>query len=408
MNILLFVLGVLLCWPAMAQQVPHPTNGPNSVTVGSLAVFDKNTGNSLNQSTPSISGFYYGPHIGQGLLSSVASQDPSALLSLSKTYDTGGLAPGSPIARPTLYSVCKLAAVGTDDANKSCRGVMGEALDLVGGNGTFVEGGKFVGVVPASVPLGNGAYGVIAWGQAYDASFTIGIEAQTIRTNGGDAPGPRAFDINHFVANFLASNTFSGVGNRGDVAFMTNPYSTPGKWSAAFVCSNNTVESTSGVCFMDKGGSAIGLDLSAGGNTVPQHTLAAILMSNTDGIRWWDAAGTTIHTGIYFASDNSLRLSEAGVSTRVNGALNVAGIAAFDTDVNVLGIGNLGVGGNIASNGNISVTGGGAFAAGNYVVTSHVGPVVVANTWTIWMDSATGQLKASLGSSPFTVKVLAP
>lgn len=326
--ILALMFGAALSAVAMAQQVPHPVNGPATTTSGSLAVFDKATGNSVGESRLSIGGHYYPPTMGQGLLwPGGASQDPAAVLSLSKTFDTGGLAAGAAIPRPTLYSVCKLNAVGTDNENKSCRGIMSEAIDNVGGFGTFVEGGKFVGIGSDLVPSGTGgAYGVIAWGQSTNSQYTVGIEAQTVRTGGTDAPGPYGFNPSaQMTVNFLASNGTpgGGVGKRADAGFLVNPFNGV-KTMTGFGCGAGSIESTSGTCFVDFGGGGVlGMDLSLS-NT--PHTLGSILIGNSDPILIKKADHTSVVPALYVGGDNVLHLNSGVTSnTAVEGNLLIGG-----------------------------------------------------------------------------------
>lgn len=302
-------LAALLATPALAQQVPNPLNAPTVMT----------------------SGFYYGPHSGPAIQLTGPSQNPAALLSLDKTFDTGGLPAGQALGRPTLYSTCKLNAIGTDPENKSCRGIMAEGIDNVGGYGTFVEGGKFVGISSASVPAGTGgAYGVIGWAQSVSNQLTVGIEAQTMRTGGADAPGPYTFkfpDPRGFnpaaqaTVGFLHSNGFGGVGKRADVGFLVNPYN-PAKTSTGFGCGAGSIESTAGTCFVDFGGGALGMDLSVSGTP---HTLGSILLSNQDPIMIKKTDASFV-PALYVGTDDALHVNQGTTSsTAVGGSLFVGG-----------------------------------------------------------------------------------
>jgi hypothetical protein len=224
-----------------------------------------------------------------------------------------------------LYSVCKLAAVGTDNENKSCRGILAEGIDNVGGYGTFVEGGKFVGIGLDTVPPGTGAaYGVIGWGQSANSQYTVGIEAQTVRTGGTDAPGPYGFNPNaQMTVGFLASNGTpgGGVGKRADVGFLVNPFN-GAKTSTGFGCGAGSIESTAGTCFIDFGGGALGMDLSL--SDTP-HTIGSILIGNQDPIMIKKTDRTFV-AALYVGTDNALHLNTGTTSsTAVGGNLFIGG-----------------------------------------------------------------------------------
>lgn len=343
----------------------------------------------------SVTGYYYSAQTQPSNITGSAlapSIDPVAGLAVEKFFDTSvaGYPSGLPWQHPTFYSVCHLIAVGADTQNNACRGVLAEAIDTVGGFGTFVEGLKGVGVSTSTSGIGGGAYGGVLWAQSYNAQYTIGGESQTIRTNGPNAPGPRLFNPSaQMLVGFLHSNGIGAIGNRADVGFLINPFNQV-KTSTGFGCGENTIESTAGVCFGDWGGSAIGLDLSLGGAATAQHTLASILISNVDPIKFWNTDGVTVETGMFFGADNLLHLSKTSGTAQADGNFNV--------------VGDLLVGG-----GNITVfnTAKGVSAV-SHIVRQAAAPLLVANSWTLWTNSATGELTASLGSAPFTVKVLAP
>ena len=205
MTRLLSLLLLSLVWatPAHAQSTGSVNPTPGSVwtylgpTYGADWVMSPLAGGVV---VKSVVGYYYSGMQATASVGSAGtpSTDASAVFAIEKNFSTPasqGPSPEGVWQHPTLYSVCKLNAVGTDNENKSCRGIMAEGIDNVGGFGTFVEGGKFVGIGSDAVPSGTGgAYGVIAWGQSANSQYTIGIEGQTVRTGGVDAPGPRFFD----------------------------------------------------------------------------------------------------------------------------------------------------------------------------------------------------------------------
>ena len=183
---------------------------------------------------------------------------------LDKTFDTSivGYPAGNPWQHPTLYSVCKLAAVGTDTQNNGCRGMMGEAIDNVGGFGTFVEGGKFVGISNTADGT-SGAWGVQAWAQSNNTQFTVGLEATVVKTGGSNAPGPPGFNPNSFAAGVVVSAGPTSAQKSIDVGYLINPFNAV-KTSSGFACGKNSIEPTAEAVSPTTGGSAIGMDLSGG------------------------------------------------------------------------------------------------------------------------------------------------
>jgi hypothetical protein len=119
----------------------------------------------------------------------------------------------------------------TSTAQSRTVAVFGEAQDMVGGNGTFVEGARFHGVNTTDNLRGS-VYGVIALAQSgnlvggtvivTDSPFVIGTESEVITFNTAALP-PRSFDARSFSANFLSTVR---NGNGIDAAYLVNPYNT--------------------------------------------------------------------------------------------------------------------------------------------------------------------------------------
>ena len=290
--------------------------GPSSATPPSLAFFSDVTGKVLGESRVSVTGYYYTTQTSQALQST--SPTTPALMAFDKTWDTShdpAYPSQGPWQHPTLYSVCKLAAINADAGDNACRGIMAEAIDNVGGYGTFVEGAKLVGIGSASVPaMTGGAYGAVIWGQSVNSQYTVAAEGQTIRTGGSDAFGPAGFNPNNqMTVNFLASN--GTTGKRGDAAFLVNPFNTS-TVSVGFACGHGAVAGAEagGACFEDYGGSAIGLDLTGGKNgSTSHHATAAILLPNGDPISIWKADGSKLFTAMYIGGDNALHLADTNL-----------------------------------------------------------------------------------------------
>lgn len=122
-----------------------------------------------------------------------------------------------------------LATKTNASTNARATGVYGEAVDTSGGTSTFVEGGRFQGILSSG---SNGsAYGIIGAAGTNPSgptspAYLIGVEGEVTKQVGSDASTYGSFNINSFSAAFVAT---CGVGvasaKKADAAFLTNSYS---------------------------------------------------------------------------------------------------------------------------------------------------------------------------------------
>jgi hypothetical protein len=196
------------------------------------------------------------------------------------------------------------------------QGIYAEAIDTVGGNGTFVEGGRFCGV-NATSGLNGEVYGIVTVAQSGDgtntpnSSFCIGIESEVIYYHSVPAPSARNFNPNRFSMSFMSTIR---KGQAVDVAFGVNPY-TEVNLRAGFVVeksvSTGQVTDVAFGCYQT--GLNTGLDLAKG-----SYSSAAIAIPNNSAIRAFDSAGTNELNILYLGSDNytTLGIETLGVKTK--------------------------------------------------------------------------------------------
>ncbi|TXN78603.1 hypothetical protein [Methylobacterium sp. WL8] len=200
-------------------------------------------------------------------------------------------------------------------ANARVQGYFGEAIDMVGGASTFVEGGRLHGIVARGTR--SSAYGAVGLAQSLPGTlpdFLISFEGEVVRQDGVDAPPPISFSPARYIASFVAT---ARVGDRPDVGFVTNPYNAV-PFRTGFMVAENSVDSAAYVnraallqSFANFGTVTTGLYT---GTT----TYAAIQMMNDAAsiIRVKNGAGTSDDNVFIYSNDNRLVLGQdaAGVS----------------------------------------------------------------------------------------------
>jgi hypothetical protein len=206
----------------------------------------------------------------------------------------------------------------TDVANSSVVSVFGETQDIIGGDGTFVEGGRFHGINATNNLKGN-TYGVIALaqsgtgvaGQNPNSSFVIGCESE-VTDFGTAAPSPRNFSPNQFSASFLSTSRF---GNINDAGFMVNPYNTVSVQTGFMIAPvTGGAKAVESVAFGNyQTGLVYGLDLAKG-----SYSFAAISIPNNTAITAMNASGTAELNIAYLNNSNTLVLGGGVVSTLVS------------------------------------------------------------------------------------------
>jgi hypothetical protein len=257
-------------------------------------------------------GFFYQAPTDKTAISAYknSSTDTSSAATFVKYANAGALTTQQ---NPALYSV---AFKQNNTSTSRVQGIYSEAIDNAGGNGTFVEGGRFAGINCTS-NLNGDVYGVIAYAQSGDgtntpnSSFCIGIESETVYFHSVLAPAPRSFNPNRFSAAFLATNR-NGI--TGDVAFAVNPY-TEVSWKAGFVVEKSVspgqVTDVAFGCYQT--GVVYGIDLAKG-----SYTFAAISIPNNSPIRAFDSSGVNELNILYLGTDNFtiLGIESLGVKTK--------------------------------------------------------------------------------------------
>jgi len=191
--------------------------------------------------------------------------------------------------------------------------VYGEAVDLAGGSTSFVEGGRFQGVLSAGV---NGsAYGSIcaagtnASGPTTPA-YLIGCEGEVTKQVGSDAPTYGSFNANAFTASF---NATAGVGvgsvKKVDAAIVVNPYSV-GKFRTGLLLTS-AVDDT-GIAAASGSSMANAIDVH-----MATLSYSALWAPNNVPIRASNAAGSNACGMVRLDSSDSLVLGDFGCSAGV-------------------------------------------------------------------------------------------
>lgn len=172
--------------------------------------------------TPDLIGFNYTPSLGnvdileaRGTVSSpVPNAHPIAVYS---KRSSAGNTEGAPNAT-VVYQHYKRSSA--NDARG--QGIYAEAIDEVGGIGSFVEGGRFHGIAKGDAK----AYGLVAYAQTNVAGSlnAVGLEAEVARVAGVDAALPTAW-TNGQQLDAMALAT-ARYGKQPMAGFLLNPYNT--------------------------------------------------------------------------------------------------------------------------------------------------------------------------------------
>lgn len=249
-------------------------------------------------------GVYYDGSVKDTNLSLLKSDDKTGATALFAKYSTKGNS--GALQNPSLYG---LGYKFSTEIGARVQGVFGEGIDASGGNGSFVEGGRFHGICLNPSSGQNGVYGTINFAQSgansinTNTSFVIGCESEVISFNtSGDAPTPRNFNFGRFNANFLATNR---SGNKIDAAFIVNPYNDVSA-EGGFIVSKGvgaqkTVESVAFGCYETN--ILYGIDLAKG-----SYSFAAISIPNNTPFRAYNAAGTFENNILYLGASNVLSI----------------------------------------------------------------------------------------------------
>lgn len=226
----------------------------------------------------------------------------------------------------SFNSLAGVARKTVSTANSRATAVYGEAYDPVGGTTSFVEGGRFQGVLTGGA---NGsAYGAIcaagtnASGPTTPA-YLIGCEGEVTKQVGADAPIFGSFNANSFTASFVAT---AGVGvasvKKVDAAFVVNPYSV-GKFRTGLLLSS-AVDDT-GIAALAGTRLASGIDLH-----LATLSYSVMWAPNNVPVRWSNAAGTAGLNALNVNAANKTVVSQETLGTIIAGlsAKNYASDAA--------------------------------------------------------------------------------
>lgn len=184
-----------------------------------------------------------------------------------------------------------LAGIATKTRNATnarATGIFGEATDVSGGATTFVEGGRFQGVL-SSGDSGS-AYGIIgaagtnASGPT-NIAYLIGVEGEVTKQVGSDAPTYGSFNIDSFSAAFVAScGVGVGTAKKADAALFVNSYGAS-KFRTALLISSAVDDSA--IAALAGTGLSSGIDLH-----LATISYASFWSPNNAPIRFSNAANT--------------------------------------------------------------------------------------------------------------------
>lgn len=171
--------------------------------------------------------------------------------------------------------------------NERATAIFGEGNDAVGGSGSFVEGGRFHGLVNAGT---NGSgYGAITSGEAGNGisyTYLVGTEGEVINKN---ADATTSFSNATYAASFVASS--SGT-KKVEAAYVVNPFTVAAAEfiTGFYVPAGNAQTPVSDSAFRSDAATVWGLNL----NNVSAGTLfgAIGVPNNTAIVRAKNAAGS--------------------------------------------------------------------------------------------------------------------
>lgn len=235
----------------------------------------------------------------------VTNTDPSAVMFLKKVT---AISVTSGRNSTGVFSIEKRGA--TTAANSRAEAVFGEALDYSGGAGSFVEGGRFHGIVMTGGTHGSG-YGCIGFAGAEAAvtwDYLVAFEGD-VSNQTTDAPVSGSFSSANFCTAFLATSGLSGT-KHADAGFMTNPFAAAGgKFRTGLLIPDGSV-TTDGVAI--RASIINGLNLAAG-----IYSNAVLLLPNNSVVRAKNALNTLDHNILYYNTSNEVVIGTDAVSVKL-------------------------------------------------------------------------------------------
>lgn len=210
-------------------------------------------------------------------------------------------------------------------ANTRATASYAEGQDSAGGAGSWVEAFRGYAGITAGA-LGSAFGGIFSGGVGAGVTYTylFGVRAGVENFSGVDALQWDSFDRSKYSAGFVASNNRTGVGNKSDVAFMTDPDS-GAPFRTGFAVYGDDGGGRKGVDhtgFAVKGALVVGLDLHGGGAS---YSGSAIRLPNLGTVRARNAANNADHNVLYYDGTNQLILGADAVQTIIATQLTVTG-----------------------------------------------------------------------------------
>lgn len=208
-------------------------------------------------------------------------------------------------------------------ANTRATASYAEGQDSAGGAGSWVEAFRGYAGITAGA-LGSAFGGIFSGGVGAGVTYTylFGVRAGVENFSGVDAPQWAIFDLSKYSAGFVASNNRTGVGNKSDVAFMTDPDS-GAPFRTGFAVYGDDGAGRVGVdhtAFTTRGQLQIGLDFSRS-----TFVMTPLLLPNNNAIRIKNAALTTNLSVMIVDTSNQLILGADAVQTIIPTQLTVTG-----------------------------------------------------------------------------------
>lgn len=208
-------------------------------------------------------------------------------------------------------------------ANTRATASYAEGQDSAGGAGSWVEAFRGYAGITAGA-LGSAFGGIFSGGVGAGVTYTylFGVRAGVENFSGVDALQWGGFDRSKYSAGFVASNNRTGVGNKSDVAFMTDPDS-GAPFRTGFAVYGDDGAGRVGVdhtAFTTRGQLQIGLDFSRS-----TFVMTPLLLPNNNAIRIKNAASTANLSVIIVDTSNQLILGADAAQTVIATQLTVAG-----------------------------------------------------------------------------------
>jgi len=265
---------------------------------------------------PALYGYFYNGNIQDSPTSRIVGTSSSPV---NNSAASAAFTKHSSLGASGTFQNPALFAVGykySTAVTSRVQGIYAEAIDKAGAFGTFVEGGRFSGIVDSGYNNRGDAYGIIAYAQAGtspadtpNGSYCVAAEGEIQWWHQTPRPAIRSLNPNNFSSAFVATNRTIGS-TEGDAAFMVNPFTDVG-WKGGFIVPDSVgaaqVTDAAFGCYQQN--IAYGLDLAQG-----SYSFAAISIPNNTAIRAYNAAGTSEENILTL---NGIDVLSVGIDTNV-------------------------------------------------------------------------------------------